>query len=125
HSVSARRDALYKSRGLDVERWLDLVGERRALHKEIGKIAEDYDERVWKARQEERDERQRDISSASGDGSEEGEKTGDLAPVPDSEEKERTDTAAARVEEPLTDPQERHRNEDEDGQRNTKTEAKD
>ena len=62
HSVSARREALYKARGLDVERWLDLIGERKALRREIGKIAEDYDERVWNARQEERDERQKEVA---------------------------------------------------------------
>ena len=87
HSVSARREALYKARGLDVERWLDRVGERRALRREIGKIAEDYDERVWKARQEERGERQKDVTR-DGAEDEEGKDVEGLAPVPDSEEPE-------------------------------------
>ena len=87
HSVSARREALYKARGLDVERWLDRVGERRALGREIGKIAEDYDERVWKARQEERGERQKDVTR-DGAEEEEGKDVEGLAPVPDSEEPE-------------------------------------
>ncbi|KAF7986011.1 hypothetical protein HWV62_41344 [Athelia sp. TMB] len=43
-SVSARREALYKSRGLDVDAWLELVAEKRRLKGEIGRIAEDYDE---------------------------------------------------------------------------------
>ncbi|CCM06176.1 uncharacterized protein FIBRA_08418 [Fibroporia radiculosa] len=53
-SVSARRDALYKSRGLDIDQWLDLVSEARAVRKEIGTIAEDYDERLWHEQQQER-----------------------------------------------------------------------
>jgi len=43
-SISARREALYKARGLDIDRWLDLVGEAKSLRKEIRRIAEDYDE---------------------------------------------------------------------------------
>ncbi|KAF4613070.1 hypothetical protein D9613_011146 [Agrocybe pediades] len=42
-SISARREALYKTRGLDIERWIDLVGERKALRAEIGRIAQDYE----------------------------------------------------------------------------------
>ncbi|KAF9011712.1 hypothetical protein BDQ17DRAFT_1272035 [Cyathus striatus] len=42
-SISARREALYKARGLDIELWMDLVSERRHLRKEIRRIAEDYD----------------------------------------------------------------------------------
>ena len=80
HSVSARREALYKARGLDVERWLDLVGERKALRRETGKIAEDDDERVWNARQGERDERQTVVAK---DDEEDGRKVEGLAPVPD------------------------------------------
>ncbi|KAH9944885.1 hypothetical protein B0H21DRAFT_435380 [Amylocystis lapponica] len=51
-SISARRDALYKAHGLDIERWQELVSEAKGLRKEIGKIAEDYDERPWKEREE-------------------------------------------------------------------------
>ena len=107
HSVSARREALYKARGLDVERWLDLVGERKALRREIGKIAEDYDERVWNARQEERDERQKEVAR---DDEEDGEKKDvveSLAPVPDSEDpdsgREQKGSGAASIDEPLMD----------------------
>ncbi|KAG7095983.1 hypothetical protein E1B28_006666 [Marasmius oreades] len=42
-SVSARRQALYKTKGLDIDRWEDLVHERKALLREIGRIKEDYD----------------------------------------------------------------------------------
>ena len=115
HSVSARREALYKARGLDVERWLDLVGERKALRREIGKIAEDYDERVWKARQEERDERQKDVTRDDGEDGEKNVVEG-LAPVPDSEEPEgerkgRT-AEGSSIDEPLMDPLDRPRDGD-------------
>lgn len=43
-SISRRREALYKLRGLDIERWMELVGEAKRLRKEIARIAEDYDE---------------------------------------------------------------------------------
>lgn len=66
HSVSARRETLYKSRGLDIDRWMDLVSEAKSLRKEISKIAEDYDERVWKEREEERKADERDHGEASG-----------------------------------------------------------
>ncbi|KAF9485687.1 hypothetical protein BDN70DRAFT_795554 [Pholiota conissans] len=42
-SISARREALYKSRGLDIERWQELMSERKALRAEIGRIARDYE----------------------------------------------------------------------------------
>ncbi|KAG5639551.1 hypothetical protein H0H81_012222 [Sphagnurus paluster] len=42
-SISARREALYKLRGLDIEQWMDLKAESRGLRKEITRIAEDYD----------------------------------------------------------------------------------
>lgn len=51
-SVSARRQALYKARGFDIDRWADLITESKGLRKEISKIAEDYDERRWKEREE-------------------------------------------------------------------------
>ncbi|EPQ50546.1 hypothetical protein GLOTRDRAFT_123551 [Gloeophyllum trabeum ATCC 11539] len=44
-SISARRDALYKARGFDIDRWVDLTNEARAIKREIGKIAEDYEDR--------------------------------------------------------------------------------
>ncbi|KIJ64799.1 hypothetical protein HYDPIDRAFT_28160 [Hydnomerulius pinastri MD-312] len=45
HSISARREALYASKGLDIDRWMDLVSEQKRLRREIRTIAEDYDER--------------------------------------------------------------------------------
>jgi hypothetical protein len=41
--VSTRREALYKTRGLDIERWVDLVSEAKSLKREINSIAKDYD----------------------------------------------------------------------------------
>ncbi|KAL7284876.1 hypothetical protein ACG7TL_002189 [Trametes sanguinea] len=70
HSVSARREALYKARGLDVDRWLELVNEARSLRKEISKIAEDYDERRWKESDEEREARERGETAQAGDAKE-------------------------------------------------------
>ncbi|KAF4607790.1 hypothetical protein EYR40_000125 [Pleurotus pulmonarius] len=43
-SISTRREALYKSRGLDIERYVDLIAEEKNIRREISKIAEDYDE---------------------------------------------------------------------------------
>lgn len=55
-SVSSRRQALYKARGFDIDRWADLITEAKGLRKEISRIAEDYDERRWKERDEEREQ---------------------------------------------------------------------
>lgn len=46
-SLSTRRRALYASKGLDIERWADLVTEQKAIEKEIERIREDY-EGGWK-----------------------------------------------------------------------------
>ncbi|KAI0649654.1 hypothetical protein C8Q79DRAFT_939766 [Trametes meyenii] len=70
HSVSARREALYKARGLDIDRWMDLVSEVKGLRKEISKIAEDYDERRWKESEEEREAREREEGEELGDAKE-------------------------------------------------------
>lgn len=43
-SISKRREALYHTSGFDVERWTELIAERKSLYKEIERIAEDYDE---------------------------------------------------------------------------------
>ncbi|KAJ3819285.1 hypothetical protein F5878DRAFT_611743 [Lentinula raphanica] len=43
-SVSSRREALYKQRGLDIEKWMELVSEKRHLMREIGQIKEDYEQ---------------------------------------------------------------------------------
>ncbi|KAI0689340.1 hypothetical protein BC835DRAFT_1283189 [Cytidiella melzeri] len=55
-SISTRRQALYKSRGFDIDRWADLIAEEKSVRKEIGKIADDYDERRWTERNGEREE---------------------------------------------------------------------
>jgi len=77
-SISARREALYKSHGFDIDRWLDLVSEAKSLRREIGKIAEDYDERLWHERQEEREQAEREHTQDA-----ESEKEAGLARVPD------------------------------------------
>ena len=41
-SISTRRAQLYKSRGLDVDKWSEMVLEEKALRREVSKIAEDY-----------------------------------------------------------------------------------
>ena len=46
---------MYKARGFDIDRWADLIAEAKGLRKEISRIAEDYDERRWKEREEEHD----------------------------------------------------------------------
>lgn len=40
----ARRQALYKTHGLDIERWAELQADARRLRREIGDIAQDYDQ---------------------------------------------------------------------------------
>ncbi|PPQ79079.1 hypothetical protein CVT25_002304 [Psilocybe cyanescens] len=42
-SISKRREALYKAHGLDIERWFELVEERKSLRAEITRIAQDYE----------------------------------------------------------------------------------
>lgn len=123
-SVSARREVLYKARGLDVDLWLDRVAERKSLRAEIGRIAEDYDERMWKARQEERDERQRDVTKVrdEGEGAAEDGARERLAPVPDSEEGD--GDGAAPMEEPSTETLKKPRDEDEGGRNAHKTNTK-
>lgn len=43
-SITARREALYKTRGLGIERWSELISERKALRSEIARIARDYED---------------------------------------------------------------------------------
>ena len=69
-SISARREQLYRARGLDIDRWLDLVQEAKSLRQEIGKIAEDYDERKWQAEEEERKKKEKKESREVDDASE-------------------------------------------------------
>ncbi|KZT63608.1 hypothetical protein DAEQUDRAFT_680072 [Daedalea quercina L-15889] len=125
HSVSARRDSLYKARGLDVERWLDLVSERKTLRTEIGKIAEDYDERVWKARQEERDEQRTDVRRREERGADQRDAAKGVTPVPDSEggECETGRASSGAIDEPLMDPLERPKDGDEGSRRVANTKA--
>ncbi|KAI0073551.1 hypothetical protein K474DRAFT_183560 [Panus rudis PR-1116 ss-1] len=42
-SISARQEALYKARGFDIDRWQDLMEEKRRLRKEIERIRGEYD----------------------------------------------------------------------------------
>lgn len=55
-SISSRREALYKARGLDIEKWMDLVTERKAALKEIGRIKEDYEEKDDKKDKEDKED---------------------------------------------------------------------
>ncbi|CCO30665.1 hypothetical protein BN14_04695 [Rhizoctonia solani AG-1 IB] len=41
-SISTRRAGLYKSKGLDLDLWAELVTEEKQLKREIHKIADDY-----------------------------------------------------------------------------------
>ncbi|KAI0767718.1 hypothetical protein C8Q74DRAFT_1282002 [Fomes fomentarius] len=59
HSVSARREALHKARGLDIDRWTDLVNEAKTIRREMSKIAEDYDQERWKESEEEIEAREK------------------------------------------------------------------
>ncbi|KAG9226985.1 hypothetical protein CCMSSC00406_0003342 [Pleurotus cornucopiae] len=56
-SISTRREALYKSRGLDIERYVDLIAEEKTIRREISKIAEDYDEVRSERREEEEEQK--------------------------------------------------------------------
>jgi calcium uniporter protein, mitochondrial len=61
-SISTRRQALYKSHGFDIDRWADLISEEKTVRKEISKIAEDYDERRWKERDEQRENEENKVT---------------------------------------------------------------
>ncbi|KAG8952065.1 hypothetical protein FRC03_012284 [Tulasnella sp. 419] len=52
-SVSTRQQNLYAARGLDIERWVELVTDEKALKKEIERIREDYDA-GWKESRKDR-----------------------------------------------------------------------
>lgn len=54
-SISNRREALYHTRGFDVELWTELIAERKGLCKEIKRIAEDYNEEEGKRPKEDED----------------------------------------------------------------------
>ncbi|KAJ7030633.1 hypothetical protein C8F04DRAFT_1113101 [Mycena alexandri] len=56
-SISARRETLYKNRGFDIERWMDLVTEAKGLRSEIRRISEDYEPRDGSSEEEEKEER--------------------------------------------------------------------
>ncbi|KAF7329626.1 MCU domain-containing protein [Mycena kentingensis (nom. inval.)] len=55
-SISARRETLYKARGLDIDRWSELRAEARSLKREIGRIEEDYDDHEASEEEEEEEE---------------------------------------------------------------------
>ncbi|CAA7268797.1 unnamed protein product [Cyclocybe aegerita] len=42
-SISARREVLYKAKGFNIDHWMELIAEKRALRAEIGRIARDYE----------------------------------------------------------------------------------
>lgn len=71
-SISARREALYRSRGFDIERWIDLHSSAKSLKKEISMIAQDYDdggewkETADKDKEKERASHQEGLMSDSG-----------------------------------------------------------
>lgn len=43
---------------MDIDRWMDLVSEARGIRREISKIAEDYDEHLWKESEDTREARE-------------------------------------------------------------------
>ncbi|EMD36837.1 hypothetical protein CERSUDRAFT_114754 [Gelatoporia subvermispora B] len=56
HNVSARRETLYRARGLDIELWAEMVREAKSLRSEIAGIAKDYDERRWAEKAQKKEE---------------------------------------------------------------------
>ncbi len=52
-SISSRRQALYSSKGLDIDRWMDLINERKLLQKNIEDIRGEYEGRHGKEDPEE------------------------------------------------------------------------
>ncbi|KAJ7201112.1 hypothetical protein GGX14DRAFT_659154 [Mycena pura] len=56
-SVSARREALYKGRGLDIERWAELRAEAVTLRREIRRIEADYEPSGEESARTEREEK--------------------------------------------------------------------
>ncbi|KZT43406.1 hypothetical protein SISSUDRAFT_997659 [Sistotremastrum suecicum HHB10207 ss-3] len=65
-SISARRDTLYRSRGLDLDLWADMRAEARTLKREIGKIAEHYGVK-WEGNEEEKPDERDDGEEAQDD----------------------------------------------------------
>lgn len=56
-SVSARREALYRSRGFDIEKWVDLHSSAKSLKREISMIAQDYEDGgEWKETEEDEEQ---------------------------------------------------------------------
>ncbi|CAK5278626.1 unnamed protein product [Mycena citricolor] len=55
-SISSRRHALYKARGFDIERWMELVTEAKALRREVQRITDEYDDTRSRADDEQEDE---------------------------------------------------------------------
>ncbi|OCH91170.1 hypothetical protein OBBRIDRAFT_729311 [Obba rivulosa] len=92
HSISARREALYRERGLDIERWAELVREAKWLRREIARIAEDYDEHRWteqaQKKQDAEDKEDREVRDARRVREEERDQTG-VEPELDEEQEKR------------------------------------
>ncbi|KAJ4496060.1 hypothetical protein C8J55DRAFT_445262 [Lentinula edodes] len=63
-SVSSRREALYEKRGLDIEKWMELVSEKKHLMREIGQIKEDYEQPRG---EKDKDEKASDEAEADGE----------------------------------------------------------
>ncbi|KAJ7130384.1 hypothetical protein C8R44DRAFT_775470 [Mycena epipterygia] len=68
-SISARRETLYKARGFDIERWMDLVTEAKSVRSEIRRIAEDYEHHDRSSGDE---EEKKDREDSAGDRDEDG-----------------------------------------------------
>ncbi|KAJ7704579.1 hypothetical protein B0H17DRAFT_1039985 [Mycena rosella] len=62
-SISARRETLYKARGFDIERWLDLVTEGRSLRREIRRISEDYEHHERSSGEDEDEDEDKDADA--------------------------------------------------------------
>jgi len=56
-SISNRRQTLYESRGLDIDRWKDLMEERRVLRREIDRIRGEYEHDIGKAKEDKADDK--------------------------------------------------------------------
>ncbi|KAJ6565475.1 hypothetical protein DFH09DRAFT_466480 [Mycena vulgaris] len=66
-SISARRETLYKARGFDIERWMDLVTEGKSLRSEIRRISEDYEHHSRSSGEQEDDEDEEERKAAESD----------------------------------------------------------
>jgi calcium uniporter protein, mitochondrial len=79
HSISARRNALYDTRGFDIDLWVDRMKEVKEIKREITRIKEDYEGRNGDG-DGDGDEEEKE------DGGEEGEVENETVDVDDREE---------------------------------------